>query len=206
MSSNLVRLVAPKTVVKASQSSIAARKRSWSSDLTPEKLKELKSALKGVSDVFGVTSLPDSGSPWSQDTAGSAVAEYKSLQDAQIAIAARMETIKKAASQAITDQFEEDGLEYPESEKGQVTSDTATHSFFRQGGDFADPDIDQEKLAEILGEDSDQVFVERVVVELDEDSLVSYLQNHPELIEKVSEAFLPPKRKPTRMVFSEKKS
>ena len=101
---------------------------------------------------------------------------------------ATREQIKARVSGAMTAEFAEDGDEYPEQINASIDAPEYGKRFARQGCGRKDPELDEKKLAKLLGEDLwKRVSTEEVVVKrnVDISLLMAAAQNDPAILEKL---------------------
>ncbi|ACH62149.1 hypothetical protein MYRNA_180 [Mycobacterium phage Myrna] len=101
---------------------------------------------------------------------------------------ATREQIKARVSGAMTAEFAEEGEEYPEQINASIDAPEYGKRFARQGCGRKDPELDEKKLAKLLGEKLwKQVSTEEVVVKrnVDIEALMAAAQKDPEILEKL---------------------
>lgn len=182
---------------KKGRSTIASRKAALQAaavELDPEVMVPLQDDMQNYVDRMAAVEMVE---PRTLTPAESAnlMSEYLKYQPISEFLAARREYIRTTVLTSIDQSAAEKGLD-PTDTNGRIDVPELGKSFRKERAGYKEPDLNQKKLAELLGEDADKVFVEEIVpattkVVFSEEALMKLAQEKPEVMEKIRLALIP---------------
>ena len=114
------------------------------------------------------------------------------------------EQVKSVVFEHFDSALAEQGHPDPQNVNASLDVPELGMSLRREGAGYSSPMIDEQKLADLLGDAVETVYVTKVIPAqevrvLDEDLLMNLVSNQPELLEKVREALIPGSPKKARL-------
>ena len=202
----LVAKIDEEAVASSKRSTVADRKARWAKALSTMDrgvLAKINKTMSGYLKLVRAQPVAFSEEPRAvtEEEAESLAGEFIALRDIEEFLKVRRGWIKDVVFAHLTEVFAEEGEEFPEHVPGRLV--TSLGDFAREAVGRMDPDLDEDVLAELLGDDWEDICDEEVVVtrKLNIEKLMKKAESNPAILEDVRSALKPGKFKSGRMVF-----
>lgn len=188
-----------RALANASRSTVESRKSAWKvavAKLDRQRLSKASTLLgKYVANVRRNAEITASD-PHVLDTgeAYDLMAELLDVKSIKEFVDARYEEIRRTVFASMTEDFAKQGEEYPEHVSGSIEVPELGKRFAREGTGRKDPQLDEDKLRKLLGDELwNQVTIEEVIPEqrvrkLDIDLLMQKARRAPSILEHLRSA------------------
>ena len=205
----LVAKVDEEQIAATPRPTVALRKERWRNALeTMDRgvLAKINKTMSGYLKLVRSQTITSTEDPRAvtEEEAEDLAGEFIALRDIEEFLKVRRDWIKAVVFAHLTEEFAEQGEEFPEHVNGRLI--TSQGDFCREATGRVDPDLDEEVLAELLGDDWEDVCTVEIIPEvrthkLDIEKLMKKAETNPAILEDVRAALKPGKFKLGRMVF-----
>ncbi|QZE10493.1 hypothetical protein SEA_SCOOBYDOOBYDOO_176 [Mycobacterium phage ScoobyDoobyDoo] len=188
---------ADNTAVEATKTSREMRKERWKKAIAKLDRKELATANKTFTGFMKLlrrnAPIVDVDEPTrlSEQEATDLMEAFLELQRVEEVAKATREQYKTRVMEAMTAQFAEEGEEFPEQVNASIDVPSLGYRFAREGCGRKDPELDEEKLAALLGDDLwERVSTEEVVIKrhVSYEALMREAEKDSEILEHIRTA------------------
>jgi hypothetical protein len=194
----LVAKVEAEVIATSRRSTVADRKDRWSKALaTMDRgvLAKINITMKGYLGQVRKQTITAAEEPRqiTDEEATALMGEYLALRDIDEFLKVRREFMKQVIFTHLTESFAEDGEEFPEHLNGEIEVAELGHKFVRQGTGRKDPVLDEDALAEKLGDAWDdvteiEIIPEQITRRLSVERLMKVAETNPAILEQVRKA------------------
>lgn len=122
--------------------------------------------------------------------------EHLDMKEIEVFVATRRDDIRRTVFGHLTESFAAAGEEDPENINGSIDVPELGKRFCREGTGRKDPEIDEDRLRELLGEDAWSLVTETEIIPAQEvttlsiDKVMRLAQSDPGVLEKVRESLI----------------
>jgi len=183
-----------RAIARQPRSTIESRKEAWKravAKLDRHMMARANKILSGYVKKVRFNSVITSAEPHvlEESEAFDLMGEYLDLKTIEEFVKARYEEIRQTVFGSMTEELAKEGEEFPEHVNHAIEVEDLGQKFCREATGRLDPQLDEERLAELLGEDrwlevtTEEEIPATVVTRLDYDKLMGLVRREPAVME-----------------------